>query len=54
MSWFFASDGQIIKASASALLMNIQGWFPLKSTGLISAIQGTLKSLLQHLGQEAP
>ena len=36
MSWFFASDGQIIKASASVLLMNSQGWFPLESTRLIS------------------
>ena len=36
-------------ASASALPMNIQGWFPLGLTGLISfAVQGTLKSLLQH------
>ena len=31
MSWLFASDGQSIgvSASASVLLMNIQGWFPL-------------------------
>ena len=38
MSQFFASDGQSIGASAStsALLMNIQGWFPLGLTGLIS------------------
>ena len=37
-SKFFASDGQIIGASASAsvLPMNIQGWFPLGLTGLIS------------------
>ena len=36
-------------ASASVLPMNIQGWFPLGLTGLISfAVQGTLKSLLQH------
>ena len=46
----FASGGQSIgaSASASALLMNIQGWFPWGWTGLISsAVQGTLKSLLQ-------
>ena len=38
MSQFFASSGQIIGASAAAsvLLMNIQGWFPLGLTGLIS------------------
>ena len=38
MSQFFASDGQIIEASASAsvLPMNIQDWSPLGLTGLIS------------------
>ena len=38
MSQFFASGGQSIEASASAyvLPMNIQGWFPLVWTGLIS------------------
>ena len=38
MSWFFTSDGQRIEASASAsvLSMNIQGWFPLVLTDLIS------------------
>ena len=38
MSWLFASGGQRIGAlaSESVLLMNIQGWFPLRSTGLIS------------------
>ena len=37
MSWLFASGGQNIRASASAsvLLMNVQGWFPLGLTGLI-------------------
>ena len=35
MSWLFASGGQSIRASASAsiLLMNIQGWFPLGWAG---------------------
>ena len=49
MSWLFTS-GQSIGASASALVlsMNIQSWFPLGLTGLISAVQGTLKSLLQR------
>ena len=38
MSQFFASNGQSIGASASAsvLPMNIQDWFPLRLTGLIS------------------
>ena len=38
MSWFFASGDQSIGASASAsvLPMNIQDWFPLGLTGLIS------------------
>ena len=36
MSRLFASGGQSIGASTSALPMNIQGWFPLELTGLIS------------------
>ena len=38
MSWLFPSGGQSIGASASTsvLPMNIQGWFPLWLTGLIS------------------
>ena len=38
MRWLFTSGGQSIGASASAsvLPMNIQGWFPLGLTGLIS------------------
>ena len=38
MSWLFTSGGQSIGASASALVlpMNIQDWFPLGWTGLIS------------------
>ena len=47
MSWLFASGGQIIRASASALVlpMNIQGWFPLGLTGLISLLsKGLLKT----------
>ena len=54
MSQLFASGGQSIgvSASASVLLMNIQGQFPL---GLIAvlAFQGTLKSLLQHPSSKA-
>ena len=38
MSWLFASGGQSIRASASVLLLNVQGWFPLRLTGLISLL----------------
>ena len=38
MSQFFASGGQSIGASASALPMNIQDWPPLGLTGLISLL----------------
>ena len=40
MSQFFTSGGQSIgtSASASVLPMNIQGWFPLGLTGLISLL----------------
>ena len=40
MSWLFPSGGQSIgtSASASVLPMNIQGWFPLGLTGLISLV----------------
>ena len=36
MSQLFASGGQNISVSASVLPVNIQGWFPLGLTGLIS------------------
>ena len=44
------SSGQSIGASASApaLPMNIQGWFPLGLSGLISLLTKELLSLLQH------
>ena len=38
MSHFFTSGDQSIGASASALPMNTQGWFPLGLTGLISLL----------------
>ena len=55
MSQLFASGGQSIGASpsASVLPMIIQGWFSLGLIGLISTVQGTLKSLLQHHNSEA-
>ena len=58
-SQFFASGGQSIGASASAsvLPMNNQDWFPLRLSGSIDwvllAVQGTLKSLLQHHSSKA-
>ena len=36
LSWLFDSGGQSIGASASVLPMNVQVWFPLGLTGLIS------------------
>ena len=54
MSQLFASGSQIIEASTSAwvLPMNIQDWFPLGLTLLIS-LSGTLKSLLQYHSSKA-
>ena len=40
VSQLFASGGQNIRASASVLLMNIQGWFPSGLTGLILLSKG--------------
>ena len=44
MSWLFTSGGQSIGASASAsvLPMNIQGWFLLGLTGLVSLLSKEL------------
>ena len=44
MSWLFASSSQNIgvSASASVLLVNIQDWFPLGLTGLISLLSKEL------------
>ena len=54
MSQFFASGGHSIGASASASVLpeNIQDWFPLGLTGLISLQSEKLKSLLQHHGSK--
>ena len=50
MSRFFASGGLSIGASASTsvLPINIQDWFPRVNWLYLLAVQGTLKSLLQH------
>ena len=56
MSQFFASGGQSIadSVSASVLPMNIQDWFPSELDWLdLLAVQGTLKSLLQHHSSKA-
>ena len=55
MSRFFASGGQSIGASASpsVLPMNIQDWFPLGWTGLISLLSKEFSSLLQHHSSKA-
>ena len=36
VSWLFTSGGQSSEASASVLPMNVQDWFPLELTGLVS------------------
>ena len=48
MSQFFTSGGQSIKASALALVLpvNIQGWFPLGLTSLISLLSKGLSRVL--------
>ena len=50
MSWLSASGGQSIGASASAsvLLMNIQGWFPLGLTGLIPILSKWLSKVIPN------
>ena len=56
MNPFFTSGDQSIgvSLSASVLPVNIQDWFPLGWTGLnLLAVQGTLKSLLQHHSSKA-
>ena len=51
MSWLFASGGQSIGASASAsvLPMNIQSWFPLELTGLMSLQSKGLSRVLSNI-----
>ena len=55
MSWLFALGGQSIRASASASVfpMNIQGWFPLGLTGLISLQSKGLSRVFQHQSSKA-
>ena len=44
----FTSGGQSIGASASVLPVNIQGWFPLGLTGLISLLSKGLSRVLSR------
>ena len=55
ISQFFPSGGQSIRVSASAsvLPMNIQDWFLLGWTSLISLLSKGLKSLLQNHSSKA-
>ena len=53
MSQFFTSGGQNIEASASVLPMNIQDWFPLESTGLISLQFKGHSGFFQHHSSKA-
>ena len=53
VSQFFRSGGQSIGASASVLPMNIQNWFPLGLTSLISLQSKGLSNLLQHYSLKA-
>ena len=51
MSWFFTSGGQSIgvSASASVLPMNIQDWFPLGWTSLISLLSKGLSRVFSNI-----
>jgi len=53
VSWLFASGVHSIGASASFLPMNIQGWYTLGLLVDLLAVQGTLKSLIQHHNEKA-
>ena len=50
MSWLFTSGGQSIGASSSAsvLPMNIQDWFPLGLTGLLSLLSKGLSRVFSN------
>ena len=54
MGQFFASGGQNIGGSASALPMNIQDWFPLGLTGLISLHSKGLSRVFSNTTVQKP
>ena len=49
MGWLFTSGGQNIVASATLLPMNIQDWFPLGLTGLISSLSKGLSRVFSNI-----
>ena len=49
VSWLFASGGQSIEASASVLPVNIQDWFLLGFTGLISLLSKGLSRVFSNI-----
>ena len=49
MSWHFTSGGQSIGVSASVLPLNIQDWFPLGLTGLISLLSKGLSRVFSNI-----
>ena len=53
VSWLFASGGQSIEASASVLPMNIQSWFPLGLTSLISLLSNGLSRVFSTTSLKA-
>ena len=55
MSQLFASDDQNTGASASAAVLptSIQGWSPLRLTGLIALLSKGLSGVLQHHSSKA-
>ena len=53
MSWLFALSGRNIGASASVLPINIQSWFPLGLTGLISLPSKGLSRIFSALQFES-
>ena len=48
LSWLFESGGQSIGASALVLPMNVQDWFPLGLTGLISLLSNGLSRIFSN------
>ena len=49
MTQLFASGGQSIGTSASVLSINIQGWFPLGLTGLVSLLSRGLSGVFSSI-----
>ena len=49
VSWLFKSGGQSTGVSASVLSVSIQGWFPLRLTGLISLLSKRLSVIFSSI-----